>query len=386
MEQKVIFRDNQQLNSADLNNQQQWMSDALDHVVLDTIESGQSYSGFQISKTGQTVVSFTPGRLYNTGLVYSRNEIVAIDLFNALPIVTQRRVAIVAWGQVLQTDNEPRGFLVDASTGRAQPQTVPMEEDRYCNLSNVNGVEAPDPQYPTTDASMTVIAYVLLDPTGVISTEQFPDTQVENLRDISDRTVVLESWRSVIGALVDTLKTDIGNIAARLSSFVLITQFQKLCDVVSGLAERIGVLENGTYFWYGTDYLLDTSQSETDATGYNCTVEEGIRFGVGTSTVTTALALNNPSDPSVSGYNGFYIPNYTNSLRLDASSYDYEERILQWVFRNPINIRNLFRTRRRHRCGRIWMPCPDAQVWWFQAECDPTTHIQIGRASCRERV
>ena len=130
MESKVIFRDNQELQSADLINAQDWAQEALDHVILDTIENGQAYSGFRITKSAQTVVSFTPGRLYNGGAVYARDENVTIDLFNALPIVTQRRVAIVAWGQTIDTDVQPRDFLADAATGRTQPQSVAMQSSR----------------------------------------------------------------------------------------------------------------------------------------------------------------------------------------------------------------------------------------------------------------
>jgi hypothetical protein len=383
MENKVIFRDNQEVQSADFINQQDWAQEALDHVILDTIEDGQAYSGFRITKKAQTVVSFTPGRLYNGGAVYARDENVDIDLFNALPIVTQRRVAIVAWGQALNEDNQPRDFLVDAATGRTQPQTVPMQNTRHCELSPVNGVEAPDPSYPTTDINVTVVAYALLDPTGVIAIEQFPDTQVENLRGVSDRTELLESWRGVIGALVDTLKTDIGNLAARLSNFVLFTDFQKLADKVSALWEK--AFNPGTYIFYGQDYFLDSAGSATTASGYDCRIEEGLRFAPN-GQVTTQLGLLNPNDQSISLNGGFAIPAYTSVLRIDAPGYDFEERFLQWVFRHPYAARRLFRIRRRHRCGRLWLPCPDAQVWWYQAQRDPTTRILSFAAEVWETV
>ena len=371
MENKVIFRDSQELQSADLINAQDWAQEALDHVILDTIEDGQAYSGFRITKSAQTVVSFTPGRLYNGGAVYARDENVTIDLFNALPIVTQRRVAIVAWGQTIDTDTQPRDFLADAATGRTQPQSVAMQSSRYCELSPVNGIEGPDPAYPTTDTNVTVIAYVLLDPTGVVAIEQYLDTQVENLSGIADRTLSLETWRSVIGSLVDTLKTDLGNLAARLSNFVLLTDFQKLADKVSLLWEK--AFNPGTYIFYGQDYFLDETQSAKTDTGYDCLIEEGLRFAKGGNAHTT-LALLNPNDTGIAINSGFAIPAYTHALRISAPGYEFEERWLAWVFRTW-TIRQLFRIRRRHRCGRYWIPNSDAAIWWFQAQRDPTTRI-----------
>ena len=43
MESKVLFRNNQELQSADLNNLQDFTQSSIDHVVLDTIEDGKAY-------------------------------------------------------------------------------------------------------------------------------------------------------------------------------------------------------------------------------------------------------------------------------------------------------------------------------------------------------
>jgi hypothetical protein len=52
-----------------------------------------------------------------------------------------------------------------------------------------------------------------------------------------------------------------------------------------------------------------------------------------------------------------------------------EERILQYVYSPTFTIRHLRPARRRWRCGLPWLPCPPAQVWWYQAQLDPTTRI-----------
>ena len=55
-------------------------------------------------KTAATEITLSPGRYYTGGQVFARNENVVIDLFNSLPLVTKKRVAIVAFGQSVDTD------------------------------------------------------------------------------------------------------------------------------------------------------------------------------------------------------------------------------------------------------------------------------------------
>ena len=122
------------------------------------------------------------GRLYAGGEVHARNENVVIDVFNSLPLVTRKRVAIVAFGQSVDTDVQPRDFLIDAQVGTTEPQSVAMENLRRAELSAVAGTESPDPAYPPTDANVVVICYALLDTSGIVSIEQWAPTQLPNLR------------------------------------------------------------------------------------------------------------------------------------------------------------------------------------------------------------
>ena len=46
MERTVIYRDRQELQSADLNNMQDFGRASMDHIVRDALEAGKAYSGF----------------------------------------------------------------------------------------------------------------------------------------------------------------------------------------------------------------------------------------------------------------------------------------------------------------------------------------------------
>jgi hypothetical protein len=379
-ENAVIYRDNQETQAADFNNLQDYLGDSLDHVVLDAIEPKMSYSGFVISKVAPTQINVSPGRFYSAGQVYARNEVVTIDLFNMLPVTQKKQIAVVCWGSTITQDIQPRDFIIDADTGQSQPQSVAMTTTRYCNVDVVPGVEGPSPQYPATDATDLVIGYVLVDPTGIVSVQQVTANAIDNLRDLTDRVSTIEVFDAQISGQVATLTTALAALADQLRNYVLITEYQKLVTLVKEIWDLIH--QPAAYIYYGTDNFLDTSLSYTTGNvdgAYNAQINEGLRFPGTNAAATTTLQLLNPSDPTATiSLDGFMLPTPSGArVRVDCSFNAIpwiEERILQYVFIN-FTIRHLRPARYRHRCGFPWLPCPASQVWWYQAQLDPTTRI-----------
>ena len=368
MESTVIYRDRQELQSADLNNSQDFARAAIDHLVKDAVEAGKAYSGFSASKTAATEVTLSSGRLYAGGAVYARNEDVVVDLFNLLPLVTSKRVAIVTYGQEVETDIQPRDFLIDAQTGTTEPQSVAMESLRRAEISTVAGTEGPDPTYPTTDANVTVIAYVLLDTTGVVAIEQWAATQLPNLRTIANRTTALENWRGQISGQVDTLRTDLSALADRFQTVALRNEVVDLTGQLDELRKK--VFEPGAYVYYGTDHFLTDEGSNTLHASYDAVIEEGIRFPAAGSQ-TSELALLNPSNVYVTNTTGFVLPKYAHGLRLDLTGYSGETRMAQYTYETT-DIRLLTRTRTRRRYGSSKRVCTNSS-WWRQGIYDSVT-------------
>ena len=91
----------------------------------------------------------------------------------------KKQIAVVAWGSTVQQDIQPRDFIIDADTGQSQPQSVAMQQSRYCNIDIVPGVEGPSPTYPSIDSTDLLIGYVLCDPTGIVSFQQAVDNQLD---------------------------------------------------------------------------------------------------------------------------------------------------------------------------------------------------------------
>ena len=389
MEQLVIYRDNQELQAADFINQQDWAQQALDHVVLDAIDSGKAYSGFALSKASATVVQVGTGRLYSAGQVFARNDVVPLDLFNDLPVATKRYFAIVAWGTTVDEDIQPRNFLIDANTGMAEPQSVAMQKTRYCNINYVRGTEASDPQYPNVDATTLLLGFVLCDPTGILSVTQSTDNQLDNLAILSGRTTVLEAWRGILAGMVDTLRTDLANLARSLLLYTPLTDYQRLLNIVSNLADRVLRCEvsiatiTNTFFWNGTDFFLDesqTSKTTLDSIAYSAQINEGLRFAGGSVDSSGKLNLLNPNEPLILTADNMVLPNPSGSrVRYDCSFQDFpwiEHRILATAVYNPSFVCHHLRPSRwRWRCGPHFLPSRDNTVWWQQGYRDPTNRI-----------
>jgi hypothetical protein len=379
-ENSVIFRDNQEVQAQDFNNLQEWIGESLDHVVVDTIEPNMSYSGFALSKSAPTVCAVAPGRLYAKGSVYARTETVTIDLFNVLPITQKKQIAIVAWGTTLQEDIQPRDFIIDADTGQAQPQAVAMQQVRYCNVDMVPGVEAASPQYPVIDATDLLLGYVLVDPTGILSYQQATQNQIDNISDLGRRVAGLEGWANIVEGEIATLTTALAALAAQLSNYTLITDFQKLASLVNEIWRLIHL--PASYVWYGTDNFLDESQSYTTGNvdgQYKASIHEGLRFPGTNSSSTTKLQMLNPQDQNaLVAADGFTLPRPSGArVRMDCSFPDFpwiEERLLQYIVAGW-NLRHLYPSRHRHRCGPPWGSCPPSLLWWYEAQRDPTFHL-----------
>lgn len=370
MESTVIFRDRQELQSADLNNAQDFSRASIDHIVRDAIDGGRAYTGFTASKTAATEITLSAGRLYSSGQVYGRDENVVIDVFNSLPLVTKKRVAIVAYGQAVDTDVQPRDFLIDAQLGTTEPQSVAMENHRRAELSAVAGTESPDPAYPPTDANVTVICYALLDTSGIVSIEQWSQTQLPNLRLVSNRVSALEIWRGQISGQVDTLRTDLAALADRMQLFALKSD---LVDVLKQLEDlRRKVYEPASYVFYGSNHFLDLIGSNIGHASFDAVVGEGIRFP-NAGSQTSALSLLNPNNPYVGVNSGLVLPKYTHGLRMNLAGYNGETRIAQYTFETT-TITQLSRTRQRVRYGTMKTVCTNSS-WWRNGTYDPVTGI-----------
>lgn len=359
MESKVIHRDRQELQSADMNNAQDFAQASLDHMVIDAIEPGKAYSGFAATKTGAAEITMTSGRLYYGGAVYARPSSVVIDVLALLPLVSKKRIAIVASGQTVETDVQPRDFLIDVVEGTTEPSSVAMRKDRYANVAAVAGTEAPDPAYPAVDQTYTILAYALLDTGGVVSIEQHAPTKVANLRTVDTRTGALEAWRGGVSGRVDTLQTDLSALASKMPGFAPLSEMSDLAAQLDQL--RTHIFEPASHLVYNTDHLLDVATSQTGHGSYDAILEDGIRFPAAAS-ATSALSLLDPNNAYVTKTGDFIMPKFGHAIRMDLTGYDAETRLSQYTYETKdVVLRH--RSRRRCRYGPLRRIMANT-AWW----------------------
>jgi hypothetical protein len=370
MSKVVIYRDRQEIQAADLGNTGANGQAALDHVVKDAVLAGKGWSDFQVLETGTAEITVKPGRIYNAGAVYLAEADTVFDLLSVLPAVNQKWVGIVGFGATVDIDIQPRDFLIDVTTGATEPSAVAMQRLRKANIATVAGVEAPQPAKPAIAAENVIIAWALLDATGVVSISINGDARVPNTFLEKLRTDDLFAWRAAVGSQIESLRSDLAAIKALLaqrgdSSFV-----QQIAFDVARVKEALE-LEDG-YTSYDADRFLDVVESDTTNVNFLAKVEEGIRFSNDAANQ-EALEVFNPVNPDVIISSGFLLPKYVDLMRFRVGPYFESIPIAQYPYQSHSMVqRTMSRTRIRY--GEETTQCTNS-AWWRAGRLDPVSNI-----------
>lgn len=366
MERKVNIQDWQKVTVEDFNNFGLFPRASFDHIVVDTIIPDMAFTGFAVIQTAPAVVTVGSGRLYHNGLVfYNDNEGgTSLDLLGVLPVVTRRYVGVVAWGQEIQTDTEPRTFLTDPVTRATVARVVSTESRRWTNISSVVGAEGPDPQKPAIASNTLAIAWILLDSTGVLAIEMVEDNRAPNLRDLDNRMNENDGWRIRTSSRLDTLATDLAALAARLAGTASMQLALRLAADIARVKEELNLPDS--YTSWGADHFLTDDESDVHTeppnADYLAKVEEGIRFPPAAER-DAQLGLLNPLDPVVINQANFILPLYHEKTRLEIIGQDSELSISQYQFQT-ISWELCTKTRTRIRFGTPMYVCYNG-CWWF---------------------
>jgi len=313
MHKQSTLHTNQQGVSADINRLQRYAQETFDYLVADAISDGQAYAGFSLAKTGTAEVTADPGRMYKAGKIYTRETPAVIDVFSQLPVSTKKYMALVVSGADVETDNQPRKFLMDAETRATQTSTVPTTEHRAATVSTVAGTESANPQKPTVSSDLVTLGWALLDPAGVVSVEQNDAAELDSVLDNAQRLAVLEAWRLEIGARIDTLASDLTKLNAATDD---LADTEILLDLARDVARLKELAElPDTYAAYGADRFLTDEESDTQNVNYLAKIEEGLRFAHEAEDL-GQLELFNSVEPLAVNSNGFVLPAYSEVLRL----------------------------------------------------------------------
>ena len=319
MEKQVIFRDRQELQSADLNAIGQHAGDAIAHLVLDAVSGALKFTGGAVSAKSATEVDVAALRFYNGGKVYASEQTETLNLFQYLPLVAKKCVAVVVWGEVIDTDVQPRDFLVDLTTGATEPQAVAMAKLWKANVNLQPGNESVDPQPPVLQTGTLAIALVYLTPGGVERIELQDASRLPTLQGHEQRLFEHEAWRTQAEPRISSIATDLAGLAKKTMSLVGRDTVVELANDVARLKAKVNLPT--AYASYESDYYGNTDKTDAAGVGYSAAVRNGLLFPTA-GQASVGLALFNPYDAGIKrSAEDLVLPAYTDRARIQTSGY-----------------------------------------------------------------
>jgi len=353
MEKQVLFRDQQEFQAADPNNMQTFISDSIKHIVSDAVSSGLHYTGLDVTAQGSnTALDIAAGRFFNAGQAYVLDQATTLDLFAELPLTTKKIVAVVAWGQGVDTDIQPRDFLIDLAAGTTQPQAVAMQRLQQCVINAVPGTESATPVAPTIQAGTIAVAMVELDPTGITSITMQTANQLPNAADHEQRIKQQETWKGEAEPRISSIATDLASLATKAGAMA---KAQSLVDAEAEIARIKEQLNLPTgVVAFDSDDFSDASKSDTAHAGYSALIDGGGLLFPHAAETLAPIDTFNPTDPSVSRTAaGLILPKYSDAVMLKIDGYAGDLSISQYQTQ-AITMRRRTITTRQIHYGDTW--------------------------------
>jgi hypothetical protein len=370
MLRRVRIQDWQKVTEDDFNNFGRFPQQTFDEMLRD-LGPGSSFAGFPVAQLGPSTVRLGPGRLYSSAgpfFFLADDPGAEIDFLGYLPVVTRRWATISVWGQDIDTQTEPRTFITDATSRATVARVVSTESRRHVNHAPVFGQEGPDPLRPAIAANVTAVAYVLLSPAGIVSITPAEEHRAESLFNLNLRANDMDSWRTRIGARLDTLGSDLANLASRLRGTARLNFVLDLARDMARVMERLEIPVD--YTAWTADRFLTDHYSDIRHVDWLAKIEEGVRFPPAAERE-AQIALLNQFDQTVIVQNNFMLPHYTEVPRLSVLGQDGEMSISQFEWHVTEWI-EMTKTRMRIRYGTPFMWCSNT-VFWFDQHGDGGT-------------
>jgi hypothetical protein len=374
----VQWAQNEQLTLDDLNDVGLSSRATFDFLTADAVDSSLKFAAFPIAETSLTSVTVGSGRLYQAGKMFSNEDGGGdvINLINYLPSVNgnTKIVSIVAFGTQQDTNSVPRTFLTNSATGITEANNVSTQNQRLATVAPSPGVEAPSPVAPPVSSSQCEIARIVLGINGIVSITYVEANRLQTVTGLDARTTSLESWRVQTGARIDTLGTDITNLANQIVGLPNPAIFSQIVHTLAQVQVKAKIPANALNFHL--DNFLSQADSASDATqaAFLCRVQEGIRFPWAAQNQ-SYLSLFNPLEPKVKSGSGtaLMLPDYVERSRIDTMGNDGNISLAQSQFQNLTAVQKSI-SRQVINFGTSFTVCVNS-VWWSQGQYDPITGI-----------
>lgn len=330
MERQIIIRNRQRALAGDIMDMQSGLRATIDELVREAVGSGRYYTGYS---AGGSLFELTlqPGRVWIDGAMYQSlsSTVFAQELFNARPLAQQRIVAVVGWGQEIETTEsgaaaEPRQFAVDVVSNQYEVQQVTTRKVRRAEINLVSGVEAAQPVVPAIPGNTVLIATVLLSNSGIVSVTM----NEEGLLPQGERNAlaigVLQQFLETQATRIDTLVTDLAAIRSNLEDLATksaLASVRMLAeDALRRANEAYSLASNDADFLRDfEDRYVDDGLSDVEHSGYSAVVDRGLKFPPAASaSLTNGIELFNALDARVKVHDDLILPAYSHVLRIDT--------------------------------------------------------------------
>lgn len=351
MLRRVLFDPRQRVTTQDMLDVGLFPQQSFDHYTRTLLLSGTWFSEFPIAWTvGATEITVGRGLIFIGGLGYINDTPggAPMSLLTHLPGANRRYITVYAFASEQDEDPEPRTFLTDPATGAMVGQNKSTEEVRWANLALAVSDPAPEPNLPSIASNQVAIADILVDPGGIVSLTYREANRAPSLQLHNSLLADFTAWRTQIGAVIDTLQTQLASLASRI---IGLAPMNLLLDVARDLATTKETLDlPDDYKAYHADLFLDDGESNVGHVDYLAKIEEGIRFPHAAESI-SQLALLNASTDVVRVQDDFMLPAYDEYVKVANAANVTQISVLQWAISLIVKIR-LTRVRRRIRHGR----------------------------------
>lgn len=370
MDRQVKFYAREIVPSGDLMDAQHYTRQFLDDLVAATINGGQAFAGFAVTKVDAFNVGVAPGLYFSAGRVYAQRTALAQSLAAMQPLVNRVVIGVVAYGQEVDGEPEYRNVVVNVDTRATEAQLLMTQNARLAQIAFVKGVESADPQPPNVPLDRLLVATITLSPTGVESIDMIDAARQPAVAELVARARALEGWRAQAEPRISTIGSDVANLANGMRGMADAGSLFRIAADVARLKDLSGLPD--TYADYGADRYLNNDESAVDDLEYHARVEEGVRFPWANQNV-SALQVFNALNPLISQAGGVLLPAFQSKLRFAVTEYAGEQSLSQYTQSEHTLVQKTM-SRTRIRFGQSMGVCTNSR-WWASGRYDPATGI-----------
>jgi hypothetical protein len=314
MDAMVKFHPAQEVPSSELNFLQESVRTTMDGLVRRLLVRSVYYTQLVVTKSSSVGLSVGAGRFYSNGALYVKTVDTPINVTSYLPAGGQQKIlAIVASGQQIDEEAEPRKFLVDPNTRSVRARTVETRNKRNVVIGVVEGVASSTPTAPVVDAGYATIALVTLSSTGIVGEPAQQLGQIApNLEDLVAKVQVIDAELEIQLGMIRTLRTDLTGLWMYVRNLPTRADIDALWAAIRDILKRFPVDPTNPPTLVGYDDFDNLTKSDTGHASYSADVQGGRLLPPRPASTSILATLLNPIDSRVKtdGSNALTLPDY----------------------------------------------------------------------------